>query len=206
MQENDNLPPRTMWDTKYGEESYFYGTQPNDFLKENVGKIPKGRVLCLADGEGRNSVFLAQQGYDVTAVDSSAVGMRKASALAKSKGVSVTTIVADLNDFDLGEGMWSGIVSIFCHLPSTLRGKVHGSIAPALSPKGVFLMECYSPDQLEFGTGGPKNRDLLVTALQAEQELAGLLFSHLKQCTRTIVEGQGHNGQSAVTQVIAAKE
>ena len=195
----------SMWDEKYSDASYFYGTEPNDFLKENVTHLPMGKVLCLADGEGRNSVFLAKQGYSVTAVDASPVGLDKATRLAQENNVEITTICADLNEFDLGHMEWDGIVSIFCHLPAPLRAKVHGAVQSALTVNGVFLLEAYTPKQLEFGTGGPRSEAFLMSQDQLTTDLDGLDFVQLHETTRTITEGQGHNGQSAVVQCIAKK-
>src|SRR5919112_1168906 len=110
-----------MWDERYSSEEYAYGTKPNRFLEAKVSFIPKGKVLSLAEGEGRNAVYLAKQGYSVTAVDASIVGLNKAGKLAEENGVVVELIHADLADYDLGEDEWDGIVSIFCPLPSPLR-------------------------------------------------------------------------------------
>ncbi|MEJ2457472.1 MAG: class I SAM-dependent methyltransferase [Novosphingobium sp.] len=121
-----------MWDERFSEPGYAYGTEPNDFLKERVADLKRGRCLCLAEGQGRNAVWLAQQGFDVTAMDQSPAGLEKARELAESRGVTIATQVGDLVDFDLGEGVWDSIVSIFVHLPhakETLRdvneGKYH---------------------------------------------------------------------------------
>ena len=105
-----------MWDERYSSEAYAYGKNPNQFLEENYKVIPKGKVLSLAEGEGRNAVFLAKQGYIVTAVDSSQIGLEKARKLAEENEVSIELINADLADFDLGDHEWDGIVSIFCPL------------------------------------------------------------------------------------------
>ena len=110
-----------MWDERYNTEEYAYGKAANNFLEENYTAIPKGNVLSLAEGEGRNAVFLARQGYTVTAVDASQVGLNKAKKLAEEHGVTIELVHADLADFDLGENRWDGIVSIFCPLPSALR-------------------------------------------------------------------------------------
>ena len=110
-----------MWDERYSPDEYVYGKAPNQFLEENYNAIPKGKVLSLAEGEGRNAVFLAKQGYSVTAVDASQVGLSKAKKLAEENGVELELIRGDLVDFDIGENKWDGIVSIFCPLPSALR-------------------------------------------------------------------------------------
>ena len=102
-----------MWDQRYSADEYIYGKDPNEFLAKAVDNIPKGKVLCLAEGEGRNAVFLAQHGYEVVAVDSSSVGLEKANKLAQERGVTIQTIVTDLAHFDIEPDSWDGVVSIF---------------------------------------------------------------------------------------------
>lgn len=107
-----------MWDERYCGDEYFVGTQVNDFLARHCAEIPSGEVLCLAEGKGRNTVFLAEPGYQSAAVDASAVSLQKAVKLASKRAVQITTIHADLADFadfDFGINRWRGIVSIFCH-------------------------------------------------------------------------------------------
>ena len=194
------------WDERYATDEYVYGTQPNDFVRDHVTSLPPGgRVLCLADGEGRNGVFLAQQGMNVTSVDQSSVGLAKASALAEQRGVSISTAVADLVWYDLGTEQWDAIVSVFCHLPPDLRRSVHQRVVQALRPGGVFLLEAYTPQQLEFHTGGPPTVELLMTSSSLTEELEGLdmLLNH--EITRDIHEGRLHDGPSAVVQVLARK-
>ncbi len=193
------------WDEKFSADHYIYGTDPNDFLAAQVGAIPKGRVLCIGDGEGRNGVFLATQGYQVTSVDSSRVGLGKAQKLAAEKGVTLETVVADLNDFDMGHAAWDGVVSIYCHLPEPLRQKVHGNIVRALNPGGVLLLEAYTPKQLEYNMGGPPVVELMYTADILRRDLAGLEFEHLQELDREVIEGTHHFGMGAVVQAIAQK-
>ncbi len=194
-----------MWDEKYGRDGYLYGTEPNGFLRGNSGVIPKGKVLCLADGEGRNSVFLAEQGYDVTAVDQSGVGIAKGRQLAAERGVSVEFVHADLDDYDIGVEKWDGIVSIFCHLPPPLRAAVHARAVAGLKPGGVFLLEGYRPAQLENGTGGPPVAELMHTKEGIETDFAALDIRHLAEVDREIVEGSGHTGTGSVVQAIIVK-
>lgn len=198
---------QNIWDQRYDQEEFVYGTEPNDFLRQSFSSIPKGKVLFLAEGEGRNAVFLAkQQGYEVTAMDSSAVGMEKARLLAEQEGVKLETVVADLNDFDLGTEQWDGIVSIFCHLSFDLRAKVHKKIIRGLKKGGVLLAESYTQDQLKYGTGGPKSKELLVTMDALKNEISGLHFAHLLETVREVHEGKLHFGKAAVIQVIAVKQ
>lgn len=194
------------WDERYSTAEYVYGTSPNDVLRERVNDLPPGgRVLCLADGEGRNGVFLAEQGMDVTSIDRSAVGLEKARALATARGVQITTVVDDLALADLGEEQWDAIVSIFCHLPAATRANLHQRVVRALRPGGVFLLEAYTPEQRAYKTGGPPTVDLLVTAAALRTELDGLTVLFCHEGTRDIQEGRLHSGQSATVQCLARK-
>ena len=194
-----------MWNERYSADSYAYGKQANDFLQQNYQQIPQGRVLCLAEGEGRNAVFLAQQGFQVLAMDASSVGMAKAQKLAGEKGVSIETLVADLNDFVIEPQSWDGIVSIFCHLPQPMRQRLHQQVVQGLRPGGRFILEAYTPRQLNFKTGGPAVAGLTMELADVQKELAGLQLLHGMELEREIFEGEFHTGLGAVVQVIAGK-
>lgn len=194
-----------MWDQRYAEQGYAYGTEPNDFLTQVTPRLPRGRALCLAEGEGRNAVWLAKHGLFVTGVDGSAVGLEKAQALAAERQVSIHTVVADLSAFPIEPASWDVIVSIWCHLPSTLRQKVHRACVAGLKPGGAFVLEAYTPKQLAFGTGGPKDVDMLPTLTGLKAELAGLDFEVGEELERPVHEGKLHAGHSAVVQVLAFK-
>lgn len=194
-----------MWDEKYSAEHYVYGKEPNRFLAEHALELPPGDVVCLAEGEGRNAVYLAGLGFNVTAVDSSQVGMEKAQRLAAEKGVEIHAICTDLADYDLGTARWDGIVSIFGHVPPAVRHKVYAELHTALKPGGILLLEAYTPDQLGRGTGGPRSADLLITADILRAEIPGLDFLHLEELEREVVEGTGHTGLASVVQLVARK-
>ncbi len=194
------------WDTRYGSDEFYYGTEANDFLRESAKRIsPGGAVLCLAEGEGRNAVFLAENGFKVTAVDGSSVGLAKMEKLAVSKKLSVASIVSDLSDYQIEPGKWDGIVSIWCHIPKDLRKIVHRKIVEGLRPGGILILESYHPRQLEFKTGGPPDASLMMTLNDLRGELFGLNFIVAREIEREIHEGKGHSGKSAVVQVICRK-
>lgn len=202
---------KSRWDERYGTEDYVFGTEPNGFLVEALagltatkGGVP-GRALCIADGEGRNSVYLAGLGYQVTAMDASAMGMEKARRLAAARGVWVATEVADLVDFDFGSESWDLVVSIFCHLPPELRRDVHRRVVEALRPGGAFVLESYTPDQLAYGTGGPPTAELMMREADARSELVGLDLIVAREIVRDVVEGRGHTGTAAVLQLVGLK-
>ena len=195
-----------MWDERYASDEYVYGTDPNEFLAAEYRRIPPGRVLCLSEGEGRNGVFLAQQGYEVTGVDASIVGLDKAQRLASERRVSIRTEVCDLADYDLGQGAWQGIVSIFGHLPPDLRRAVLGRVAAALAPGGVFLLEAYTPRHRELGrVGGPSDITWLATLETLERELGALETVLGREVERDVNEGHQHSGPSHVVQLVARR-
>jgi SAM-dependent methyltransferase len=200
------MTTNNLWDTRYAGEQFMYGTEPNDYLRERVDVLPTGgAVLCLAEGEGRNAVFLAARGFAVTGVDGSAVGLAKAQRLAAAKGVQLHTVVGDLRAFELGTARWDAIVSIWCHLPPDLRALLHPKIVLALRPGGVLLLEHYHPRQLEFGTGGPPDPTLLMTRHELEQSFGALTPLHVFEGERVVHEGHGHAGPSYVTQFLARR-
>jgi SAM-dependent methyltransferase len=194
-----------MWNARYSGAEYVYGKTPNEFLASVAGQIPKGRVLSLGEGEGRNAVFLAELGYKVLAVDSSSVGLGKAQRLADERGVTIESRVADLAGFAIEPDGWDAIVSIFCHLPSGIRRSVHHKVVAGLRPGGVFILEAYTPAQLRLKTGGPPTADMTMTLDALRIELEGLHFTHAQEFEREVVEGKYHTGRGAVVQVVAVK-
>lgn len=194
------------WNERYSQGEYVYGTSPNDFLVESLNHIPQsGKVLCIGDGEGRNSVWLAQKGFSVTSIDMSREGRKKALSLAEKNRVSLQYIVGDLGVFEFGVERWDAIVSIFCHLPNALRQKVFANCFKALKPNGIFLLEAYAPQQLSYGTGGPKELDMLVDLKSIKQEFDGFELLVEESRERHVAEGTFHHGLAYVTRIIAKK-
>lgn len=193
------------WDERYACDDYVYGKEPNDFLRSVAAQIPAGRVLMLAEGEGRNAVYLAEQGYEVTAIDNSSVGLQKTMQLATERNVRVTTIHADLGDFTIEPEAWEGIISCFCHLPTALRAPLHQAVVRGLKPGGVLVLEGFSKEQLSYDTGGPQSIDMLMSLDDLQQELAGLEFVHAVQIEREVREGRGHTGLASVVQLLGIK-
>lgn len=193
------------WDERYSEPGYAYGQEPNEFLVSVVNRIPHGKILSLAEGEGRNAVYLAELGYKVTGIDSSAVGLRKAVDLAQQHGVVITTIHADLSKYEISTQCWDGIVSCYCHVPAAIRIPLHRSVVKGLKTGGVFVLEAFSKDQLSNDTGGPKSLDMLMSLAELQQELAGLEFIHAVEVEREVFEGTRHTGLAAVVQLLAVK-
>lgn len=194
-----------MWDERFSEPGYAYGTEPNEFLVSVADRIPGGRVLCLAEGEGRNAVFLASRGHQVTAVDASRVGLAKAQALANRRGVQLEAVHADLGEIEIEPGAFTGIVSIFCHLPPPVRAALHERCLRGLAPGGALVLEGFTPRQLELKTGGPRSPELLMELGIIRQELPGLRLEIAREVERRLDEGRYHRGTAAVVQILALK-
>jgi 2-polyprenyl-3-methyl-5-hydroxy-6-metoxy-1,4-benzoquinol methylase len=194
------------WNSRFAQPGFAYGESENDFLKESIQLLPNGKILSLGEGEGRNAVYLAKQGYDVTAVDYAEVGLEKAQKLAKQNGVTIKTIQADLTEFKFDQNSWQGIISIYFHIHKDDRRRIHKKCVSALAPNGVFLMESYSLDQLKFGTGGPKNSDLLIDLDEVILELEGLDLEIARVTERDIFEGNFHTGRGSVVQIVGIKK
>ncbi|MCT0804719.1 class I SAM-dependent methyltransferase [Pseudomonas aeruginosa] len=189
-----------MWDERYAAEEYVYGTEPNAFLKEHAQRLA-GPVLSVAEGEGRNAVFLASLGLEVLGVDGSTVGLAKARRLAEAKGVSIDTLA----DYEPPAAAFGAVVSIFAHLPSRVRGRLNCLLERSLRPGGLFLLEAYRPEQLGRGTGGPADVDMLVSRAALEAELPECEVLLAREIEREVVEGRFHTGAACVVQFIARK-
>ncbi len=198
------MSDQQFWNERYADSDYFYGTEPNSFLEEQCGVL-NGPVLSISEGEGRNGVFLATRGLDVTGVDLSSVALEKAEKLAKSKGVRITTIDADIETFEPEENHYGSVISISAHLPSSIRAVLYPRLEKALKPGGILLLEAYSPDQLSKDTGGPKDTDMLMSVEKIRTEFPNLEPVLLRETEREVSEGKGHTGLASVVQFIGRK-
>jgi SAM-dependent methyltransferase len=202
---HDPGPPD--WDARFSAEGYLFGTAPNQFLascRELIGT--SGRVLCVADGEGRNGVWLAEQGLDVEAFDGSPVGVAKARRLAAARGVTARFEVGDVDGWDWPEEAYDVVVAIYIQFsPPAQRRRVFARIGRALRPGGLLLLEGYRVEQLAYGTGGPKIPDQLYTEAQLRDELSAFELEEVRSYDAVIDEGAAHSGLSAVIDVIARR-
>ena len=197
--------PKGYWDQRFAAQEFVYGEQANDFLRQHAAGLAAGQALCLAEGEGRNAVFLAELGHQVCAQDISPIGLGKAKALAQRKGVNITTLCCDLAALDLKPNSLDLIAAIWMHVEPELRATVFEQAVEALRPGGHLLIEAYRPQQLNFSSGGPTRKELLIEAAQLQQELSALEPLILQEIERTIAEGSAHQGRSAVVQFFGRK-
>ncbi len=190
-----------LWDQRFAEPGYKYGLEPNAFLRDQATRLaPISRVLVPGDGEGRNGVWLAEQGHSVMSVDYSAVGLQKAQALAASRGVALTTELLDLADWAPASETFDAVVLIYTHLPNAIRQPAHRRLAQCLRPGGWLLLEAFHPEQLAHSSGGPKDVDMLYAPELLDADFTGLLRSELSWHGEVqLAEGPGHRGLAHVT-------
>jgi len=192
------------WDERFAVDEYVFGTEPNDFLVEQSSLL-RSPVLSIGEGEGRNAVFLALLGLAVHAVDSSAVGLSKARALARSRGLDIHTIEADLADHVPPDSHYEAVISIFAHLPSPVRQQLYPRIARCLKPGGILLMEAYAEAQIHRDTGGPKSLDMLMSVGKVREEFPDFEPLILREIERDVCEGHGHTGAACVVQFVGRR-
>lgn len=190
------------WDARFASPTPAYGEEANDFLREVLPRLPRGRALTLGEGEGRNARLLWRAGFAVTAVDISPVGLARATERASADGATLETVCADLADYVIAPSQWDVVVAVFCHLPMPLRRAVHRAAVAGLRPGGAFVLEAYTPAQLAHGTGGPKDVGLLYTLDALRDDLDGLTLEVAVEREREVHEGGLHHGTSAVVQVL----
>lgn len=192
------------WNRRYADAEYLFGTEPNAFLAEHW-RLLREPVLSLSEGEGRNAVFLASHGLEVVGVDLSSVALEKAQRLAASHGVTITTVLADLADFEPDADRYGAVVSISAHLPSEVRRTLYPRVERALQAGGVLILEAYSEEQPARGTGGPRDIDLLMTVDKIRREFPNLEPIILREIERKLAEGDAHQGMSSVVQFVGRK-
>lgn len=195
-----------MWDDRFTSNEFLFGTNPAVFLEKAAAGLPAGSdVLCVADGEGRNSVFLAEQGHHVTAFDASVVGVEKARQLAERKDVRVSYHVAQIEDWDWTL-TYDVVVGIFIQfMPPEMRDAIFREMRAAVKPGGLLLLHGYAPRQVDYGTGGPPNADNMYTTELLRDAFGDWDVLSLTDYDADIQEGKGHAGRSALVDLIARK-
>lgn len=195
-----------MWDERFAKAEAVYGEEPNAYLRAQAGRLVAGaKVLVPGDGYGRNGIWLARQGYDVHTVDVSRVGVERARAAAEKAGVAMRIEQADAAAWSWPVGEYDAVFSIFFHMPSALREVVHRKMLATLKPGGLLVLQAFSPGQLKFASGGPKQVDLLYTAEQLEKDFAGSEVVELQEAVVELEEGRMHSGPGAVVQGVFRK-
>jgi len=195
------------WNRRFEAEGFLFGTEPNGWLRDHAAVwAPGSRVLCVADGEGRNSVWLARQGLQVQAFDISSVGVAKARALAAREGVQVDYQVSDCDGWAWPEAAFDGVAAIFIQFADpALRARLFHRMAAALKPGGTLVLQGYTPKQLDYRTGGPPQVEHLYTEELLRQAFAMLDIVELRSYEADLAEGSGHHGRSALIGLVARR-
>jgi hypothetical protein len=195
-----------MWDERYQTPEYIFGVQPCQWLVMNQFRLPQsGEALALGDGEGRNGVFLAEIGLQVTSVDLSEVGLGKARDLAEKRGVAIQTVQADLEGYEIDPESQDLIVSIYCHLPDAIRKRVHERTEVALKPGGLFILEAFHHSQLKYQSGGPKTTDLLYHLDALLGDFQTLQILEASDGLSYLDEGTRHSGLGHIVRLVLQK-
>jgi cyclopropane fatty-acyl-phospholipid synthase-like methyltransferase len=199
--------PRETWDARFSSDDYIFGTEPNVWLAQHADLLKPGmRVLAVADGEGRNSVWLAKQGLHVDAFDISPVGIGKGRKLAEQQGVDINFSIHSVEDYPWTTGNYDAVVGIFIQFadPET-RATLFKRMKSALKPDGLILLQGYTPKQLEYKTGGPPNLSHLYTEELLRDAFGDLDISELTSYEQVLTEGSQHHGQSALIGLVARR-
>lgn len=199
-------PTANFWNRQFSSQAFRYGTEPNAFLQTQSQLIsPPANILVPGDGEGRNSVWLAQQGHRVLAMDASDVGLRKAEELASRCGVQVRTVLADLTSWQPDE-VFDALVLTYVHLPQAIRADAHRRLVQALRSGGLLVLEAFHPNQLGRSSGGPQQADMLYSLETLRGDFAGLIQEEFsEECETLLNEGVGHQGQAYVTRMVGRR-
>jgi cyclopropane fatty-acyl-phospholipid synthase-like methyltransferase len=200
-------PELARWQERFAAPGYLYGTEPNTFLKAHAHLLRKGeKALAIADGEGRNGVFLAEQGLDVLSVDFSAIAQEKARKLAKERGVTLRIEQVDIVEWDWPKEAFDVVAAIFIQfaLPAA-RDKIFAGIKKTLKPGGLLLLEGYSIKQLEYDTGGPLDPTQLYTRALLQDAFGDFSSLDIREYDGVVSEGARHTGLSALIDVVGRK-
>ena len=195
------------WNSRFSCTTYVFGTEPNAFLKREAHRIPPGaQILALADGEGRNGVWLARQGHHVTAVDVSDVGQDKAARLAARHGVTLEFQLADLTQWAWPKAAYDAVIAIFIQFSGPdERAALFANMREAVRPGGLILLEGYRPEQLGYATGGPPTAENMYDETMLRAAFSGFEIVHLAATDTVISEGAGHHGMSALIDLVARR-
>lgn len=198
------MSQQEFWNGKFSRDGYLYGLKPNTFIASKIKLFPRGsQVLCLGEGEGRNAVFLAKRGLDVTAIDASDIGLSKLQERASEDNLKINTHCMDLNEWEPAH-KYDVIVATYLHMYKDERASLFEKLEESLKEGGYFIGEFFSTKQLNFNSGGPKDEDLLYTIDDFKKHF-GLCDKEIKEQITILDEGKGHQGEACVIRVVIQK-
>lgn len=194
---------RNPWDQRYAVEEFHYGTEPNELFKKEIDKLKPGKLLLPAEGEGRNAVYAAKMGWEVVAFDSSIEGQKKAYRLAKEQGVEIDYQLKSYEEFESEENSFDMIAFIYSH--NANRQQNHKKLAGFVKAGGKIILEGFSKEQLQYGTGGPPVLSLLYSEEEIKEDFEGLAEFKIEKIVKHLSEGKHHVGDSSIIQFIGKK-
>lgn len=199
--------PQKMWDERFGQAELVYGEQPNAYLRAQSARLTPGcKILVPGDGYGRNGIWLAREGFQVSTVDLSPVGVARARKSAQEAGLTMSIEQADLASWTWPVDEFDAVASIFLHLPREVRPQIHAQMFGAVKPGGMLIIEAFTPAQLRHSSGGPKQVELLYTAEILRKDFAAATILELQEVEAEIDEGQLHRGPAALVHGVYCKE
>jgi len=201
---NKKLFMKENWNSKYNNQEYLYGLEPNAFFKEFIGKETRASILLPAEGEGRNAVFAAKNGFDVTAFDYSETGRLKALKFAEEKGVSIKYNLVDINEYSSTD-KFDYIGLFYAHFPLVMKNSFFAKLADQLETKGKIVLEVFSTKQIQYSSGGPKDETMLFTKEEISSYFKSLKTILLEEKEINLSEGPGHTGKACVIRYIGQK-
>lgn len=197
---------KQFWNERYQQTDYVYGEDPNEFFREKLLTLLPGSILLPGEGEGRNAVWAARQGWKVTAIDYSEAAREKAFALAeRHTGIAINYHLDDIDNFPYPRDYYDAVALIFIHVIPEMRLSMHQKIIDALKPGGYIIVEAFTPEQLNYLSGGPKNPEMLYTAEKLRDDFASLNILYIEQAIHTLHEGKHHSGPASTIRLFARK-
>jgi cyclopropane fatty-acyl-phospholipid synthase-like methyltransferase len=194
------------WNQRYAGNKSVYGYAPNDFFKAQLDQLSPGRLLLPAEGEGRNAVYAAGGGWNVTAFDFSDVARGKALELARAKGTEITYTLSDLETISLENDYFDAIGLIYVHMPEKTRAGFHQKCMESLKRGGVIILEAFSKSQLQYSSGGPREEDKLYSINDLRNDFATLDITILEEVIVALDEGDFHRGDASVLRMVATRK
>lgn len=199
------------WNDRYAGEEFAYGEEPNNYLKEQLTKLDAGKILFPAEGEGRNAVFAAKEGWTVSAFDISNEGLKKALQLAEKNNVSIEYQIGELQTLNYQEGQFDAIALIYAHFPANIKSQLHKELDKYLRKGGIIIFEAFSKNHLDYlakneKVGGPKDIESLFSIEEIEADFNNYEIIELKEIVIHLNEGIYHNGEGSVIRFVGRKK
>lgn len=196
---------KQFWDDRYSSGNYIYGTQPNRFFKEQIDRLEPGKLLLPAEGEGRNAIYAAREGWQVDAFDISEKGRKKALELAKRNHVTINYSISKYKDYEIKKDFYDGMALIYAHLHNSKRRDIHKQLIEGLKPGGHLILEAFSKQQIENTSGGPKDLEMLYDLDDLLEDFVELKIKHADEIELELEEGKHHEGTANIIRLLAQK-